>query len=64
MTRENLGRNLDTVELSIRQLVGVVHLPQQHTKAPHISGRRELSVVQALRSHPSYCKVDQLWPGR
>ena len=64
MTRENLGENLDTVELNIRQLVGVVHLPQQHTKTPHVSVWRELSVVQALRSHPLYCKVDQLWPGR
>ena len=48
MTRENLGRNLDTVELGIRQLVGVVHLPQKDTTASHVSGWRELSVVQAL----------------
>ena len=58
MTRENLGENLDTIELSVWQLVWVVHLPEQHAKAPNIGGWRELSVVQALRSHPSY------WPGQ
>ena len=58
MTRENLGENLDTIELSVGQLVWVVHLPEQHAKAPHVSGWRELSVVQALGSHPSY------WPGQ
>ena len=58
MTRENLGENLDTIELSVRQLVWVVHLTEQHAKAPHVCGWRELSVVQALRSHPSY------WPGK
>ena len=58
MTRENLGQNLDTIELSVRQLAWVVHLPEQHAKAPHVSGWRELSVVQALRSHPLY------WPGK
>ena len=50
--------DLDVAELSVGQLVWVVHLPEQHAKAPHVSGWRELSVVQALGSHPSY------WPGQ
>ena len=58
MTYHYSSGDLDVAELSVRQLVWVVHLPEQHTKAPHVSGWRELSVVQALRSHPSY------WPGQ
>ena len=58
MTCHYFSGDLDIAELSVGQLVWVVHLPEQHAKAPHVGGWRELSVVQALRSHPSY------WPGQ